>query len=284
MQSLFPSSDGTLIFAEAAGNKNLPAIVFVHGLSLSSLVWSGILQDTRLLEYFYLVAYDMRGHGRSGQPETMEGHASKLYADDFAAVCKGFGLVSPIFNGWSLGACVAADITAHLEQSAMSGIIWTNPMPYLDPATLATVVQPENLALLPGLSTEEDVVLSFEARLKFVDIAFNDPSRVREEVKWSWAGSSLLQKPRQVKLVTGRSQNPQGLFKAGENGLPLLLFTGGKDQHLKAQPEQDIAQKHFRDLTIHHIENGSHSLFYENRDEYVQEIIVFGKRVFGIKE
>lgn len=120
-QTVFSSTDGTLIYAEAIGNKHLPALVFVHGLALSALVWAQILRDPRLLQFFYLVsatcyltksnsisqwrciqqvAYDMRGHARSGKPATVDGHSSKLYADDCAAVSNGFGLKSPLFVGW----------------------------------------------------------------------------------------------------------------------------------------------------------------------------------------
>lgn len=55
-QAFFASSDGTLIYAEAVGNKHLPGIVFLHGLALTSLVWEKILHDPRLLESFYLAS------------------------------------------------------------------------------------------------------------------------------------------------------------------------------------------------------------------------------------
>lgn len=42
----------------------------------------------------------MRGHGRSGKPDTADGHLSHLYADDYAAVAAAFGLKKPIFVGW----------------------------------------------------------------------------------------------------------------------------------------------------------------------------------------
>ena len=42
----------------------------------------------------------MRGHGQSAMPETAEGHLSKLYADDFKAVCEGFNVTKPVFGGW----------------------------------------------------------------------------------------------------------------------------------------------------------------------------------------
>jgi pimeloyl-ACP methyl ester carboxylesterase len=49
------------------------------------------------------IRYDLRGHGRSGKPEVPEAHTGKRYAEDFAAVCMAFGLVKPVFAGWSWG-------------------------------------------------------------------------------------------------------------------------------------------------------------------------------------
>lgn len=46
------------------------------------------------------VRYDLRGQGRSGVPTSAAGHASKLYADDFAAVSKAFGVTKPYSVGW----------------------------------------------------------------------------------------------------------------------------------------------------------------------------------------
>ena len=42
----------------------------------------------------------MRGHGRSGKPASMEGHASALYAADFEAVVNTFQLRKPVVLGW----------------------------------------------------------------------------------------------------------------------------------------------------------------------------------------
>ena len=42
----------------------------------------------------------MRGHGQSDKPDSSEGYASKLYADDFEAVMKAFNLRKPVVVGW----------------------------------------------------------------------------------------------------------------------------------------------------------------------------------------
>ena len=42
----------------------------------------------------------MRGHGRSGKPDTIEGYSSKLFADDFSAILKAYGVFRPVVVGW----------------------------------------------------------------------------------------------------------------------------------------------------------------------------------------
>ena len=97
------SPDGTLIYAEAAGNPAKPHLIFVHGLSLSSLVFDCIFTDARYTEQFYLVRYDLRGHGRSEKPRDPTTYASERFAQDFAAVVEAFGMKQPAFVGWSVG-------------------------------------------------------------------------------------------------------------------------------------------------------------------------------------
>ena len=114
------SWDGTKIYADASGTPEKPEIVFIHGQGLSGAVFDIIFSDKRFTEEFYLVRhllvvglvflrqdnhvwkvrYDMRGHGRSDKPDGSEGYASKLYADDFAAVMKAFNLRKPVVVGW----------------------------------------------------------------------------------------------------------------------------------------------------------------------------------------
>jgi pimeloyl-ACP methyl ester carboxylesterase len=42
----------------------------------------------------------MRGHGRSGKPETEDGYLSARYAEDFMAVAEAFGVTEPVIVGW----------------------------------------------------------------------------------------------------------------------------------------------------------------------------------------
>lgn len=99
----FTSEDGTAVYAEAVGSPSNPHVVFLHGFSLSTVVFDCIFYNPRYAEHFYLVRYDMRGHGRSGKPRAAEAYASQRFAQDFAAVAKAYNLKRPVFAGWSLG-------------------------------------------------------------------------------------------------------------------------------------------------------------------------------------
>ena len=97
------SPDGTLVYAEAVGMPSNPHLVFLHGFSLSTVVFDSIFHNTRYADAFYLVRYDIRGHGRSGKPKNPEAYASQRFAQDYATVANAFELKRPIFVGWSWG-------------------------------------------------------------------------------------------------------------------------------------------------------------------------------------
>lgn len=59
------SYDGTLLHAEVTGPEHAPAIVLVHGYSLSLDAWHHQRRD--LADEFRVIAYDLRGHGDSGR-------------------------------------------------------------------------------------------------------------------------------------------------------------------------------------------------------------------------
>jgi pimeloyl-ACP methyl ester carboxylesterase len=50
------SSDGSRIYAEAVGNPSNPAIVFVAGFTMSSIVFEKQFEDEALLSKLYMVS------------------------------------------------------------------------------------------------------------------------------------------------------------------------------------------------------------------------------------
>ena len=70
--------------------------VSVHLVALTSI--NSLLAPPRSLRS--QVRYDMRGHGRSSMPTSLDGYASDLYAADFSAVMDEYKVRRPILIGW----------------------------------------------------------------------------------------------------------------------------------------------------------------------------------------
>lgn len=76
------SFDGTRLALTPAGPSDAPPIVLVHGLGMSTGSWGEV--PARLAERHRVIAYDLRGHGRSGNARSgdygLDAHARDLTA------------------------------------------------------------------------------------------------------------------------------------------------------------------------------------------------------------
>ncbi|EED77890.1 predicted protein [Postia placenta Mad-698-R] len=262
------SSDGTTIYAEAIGDPRNPAVVLAHGMCLSAAAFDGLFRDKRLLDKLYLVRYDLRGHGRSGMPAGIKGYRSSLWADDYAAVLKAFGLTK------SYGATVVADVCAHTESHPFIGLVFVAPLPYIGPVNVGT---PTVLRLIPGLMNTTDVALSSRTRVKFVDSCFNEP--VDFGVRTSLIGQTILQPPEVEAYVLSRPQDPQKMWEAARAGLPLLLLNGTEDKQVSGEAVVRELSPHYTKMEVRMIEGGSHALFMEKQDECVEALLTFVARL-----
>lgn len=108
------SSDGTDLHVEVAGAEDAPPVVLIHGWGMSARFWYYQMRD--LADDHRVVAFDLRGHGRSGRPGSLGTTFAGLTAD-LDAVLEGTGLADrrPVVAGHSLG--------------GMTAIAWTGTPP-----------------------------------------------------------------------------------------------------------------------------------------------------------
>ena len=85
-----------------------PGVLLLHGLASSSHIWD--LVAPRLARRLHVVAFDQRGHGRSGKPSS--GYGFERVAADAAAVVRATELRPAVVVGHSWGANVALETAA----------------------------------------------------------------------------------------------------------------------------------------------------------------------------
>jgi len=105
-----------------AGNKQCPAILFIHGYSQSYLSWEKQLNDPALQKDFHLIAFDLRGHGASGKPSDPKDYGSEAWGGDVNAVIKATGDRKPVLVPWSYGGPVTMSYVRHFGVAGISGI------------------------------------------------------------------------------------------------------------------------------------------------------------------
>jgi pimeloyl-ACP methyl ester carboxylesterase len=96
------SADGTAIHAEVFGSDELRTVVLAHGWTEALRYWALLIRE---LHEFRIVAYDLRGHAKSG-PASGEDYSLQRFGEDLAAVLEAAVPASerPLVAGHSLGA------------------------------------------------------------------------------------------------------------------------------------------------------------------------------------
>jgi 3-oxoadipate enol-lactonase len=99
----FTTADGCRIAYTVHPAPGKPRLALIHSLALDRSVWKGVVQE--LAGRAEIVAYDCRGHGRSGRapgPYTCE-----LFARDLAELLAHLQWKSVVVAGCSMGGCIA---------------------------------------------------------------------------------------------------------------------------------------------------------------------------------
>ncbi|MDX2143856.1 MAG: alpha/beta hydrolase [Rhodospirillaceae bacterium] len=104
------------------GNKQGPAILFIHGYSQSYLSWEKQLNDPALQKDFHLIAFDLRGHGASAKPSDPKDYTSVAWGGDVAAVIAATGNRRPVLVPWSYGGPVTMSYVRHHGVGDIAGI------------------------------------------------------------------------------------------------------------------------------------------------------------------
>jgi pimeloyl-ACP methyl ester carboxylesterase len=113
---------GTKLHVREWGRKDAPPILFVHGWSQHHLCWRA-QYESGLADEFRLVAVDLRGHGMSDRPESVEAYTTgELWAADIKAIIEQRELINPVLTSWSFGGFVISDYLSLFGDSKVAGV------------------------------------------------------------------------------------------------------------------------------------------------------------------
>ncbi len=113
---------GVTLHVEDSGN-GPTALVFLHGLGGNAEQWRAVIDSLR--PDARILAYDLRGHGRSSAPRDRDFSATAMTAD-LGAVLDAAHVTRAILIGHSLGGAVAAHF-ARANPARVTGLILLDP-------------------------------------------------------------------------------------------------------------------------------------------------------------
>ncbi|KAF9646280.1 alpha/beta-hydrolase [Thelephora ganbajun] len=271
------SADGTKIWAEATGDPDKPAVVFIPGFSCSSLAFSKQWSDPYMTSNLYMVRYDVRGQGISDQPLANTSYVSKPFAEDFKAVIDYFdiGGKRPILAGWSMGGVTAADIATYYGTGLIRGVVLLGSFPHRN--MHSQVATQWILNFIPRLLDYSLAKFGPTAK-EFAEscVAFGD--QLDQTTKYSWMGAVAGQNPDVRLWSIPHTQNETALMNARLT-LPYLVLHGKLDKHVDGVKLRAYMDKWFGNFVFRLWDNVGHASFWDAPEDANKEIVAFARRL-----
>lgn len=248
-------SGGVPLNVVSKGDPSKPAVLFVHGFRQSYLSWSAQFASS-LSERCYLVAFDLRGHGNSGQPWLAEAYDNSLpWAEDVAQVMVATKLQRPLVVAWSFGGNVMADYLHHYPASTFSRLVLTGTAA----GTLAAPAPPKDAPPPPSTSADLEVNLQSLERsmnLLFPQLAPDSPLRRK------FAAAAMRVSPAVDRAVMRRPRKAEPL------PLSEITFINGAKDPLVGPAITAKLRDFFPKATFIEFAESGHAPFLDNPERF----------------
>lgn len=122
-KSLFVETNGFAAHVSLAGPPGAPAVLLIHSLGASLEIWEA--QAHALSRGFFVIRYDLRGHGLSEHAPASSGGALTIedYAGDAIALLDSLGVRDAHVAGISIGGLIAQAIAAAIPRRVRSLVL-----------------------------------------------------------------------------------------------------------------------------------------------------------------
>ncbi len=274
---LVEGAGGVPLNVVTAGDRSKPAILLVHGIGQSYVSWENQLRPP-VTDQFYVVAFDLRGHGNSGKPWSKEDYADyRNYAGDVQAVIKATGIDRPVLVGWSYGTLIVADYLRAYGVSGLRGIVLTGayggltpPPPPAPPALAEQMARTRERQLGGNL---EDNIAAARGVIRLLTAHEMTPAYWERAVQLSLMLPGYARRYMFDRPIANMDQIPKIT-------VPLLINVGGKDPSTpEPQGRELVAKVPLARISVY--PESGHSPFSEEPERYNRELAAFAREAFS---
>lgn len=241
-----------------AGDPSRPAILFIHGFRQSYLSWS--LQFAGDLKtHCHIVAFDLRGHGNSGQPWQADAYDhGQPWADDVASVIKATGLSRPLIVGWSYGGNVAIDFARYHPEIPVAG--------YVLVSSAAGIIKTP--APSPGAPPRPTTVPNLDANIAAVDAssALLFPPTIDQGLRDRFRAAAMRVTPFVDRAIASRA-GETNTDMASSIHSPVTLVFGGNDPIVRPALAELVSAA-FAGATVINFPGAGHAPFLEDAPRF----------------
>lgn len=237
------------------GDPAKPAVLFIHGYRQSYLSWMAQF-GSNLSERCYLVAFDLRGHGNSGQPWQSEAYDnSRPWADDVARVMEATGLKQPLVVAWSFGGNVVMDYLRHYPAESVGKFLLTGTAA----GTLAAPAPPKDAP--PPPSTSLDLEANLAGLSRSMNLLFPN---LAPDSEWrsKFAAAAMRVGPNVDRAVMRRPRTADAV------PLAEVTFVMGKKDPIVGPAVTAKLKDFFPKARIVEFEESGHAPFLDNAERF----------------
>lgn len=256
------------------GDPASPAILLIHGFGQSHYSFVHQL-NSDLAEDYFLVTFDLRGHGGSGKPWAAEDYTEHtVWAEDVAAVVSATGIERPVVVAWSYGTMIAMDYIREHGIGDIAGIILTGGQGGLMPLRMPGTDDPDiaELGEIRVLQQSRDLADNIRAGERVIDLLTASPLPEPERELFRSLG---LMVPSYVRrAMVNRSLDNQDLVD--RLSLPVLFALGAEDNPFQLEDAAELAASRENvSLTVY--EGAGHSVFLEQPERFNDQLRRFAE-------
>ncbi len=259
-----------------AGDPASPAILLIHGFGQSHYSFVHQL-NSDLADDYFLVSFDLRGHGGSGKPWAAEDYGEHtIWAGDVAAVVSASGIQRPVVVAWSYGTMVAMDYIREFGDDGLAGIILTGGQGALRPFRMPGADDPgaAEFARIRELQQSPALVDYIRAGERVIPLLTASPLPESERKLLQAIGLMLPAYVRRA--MAQRRLDNQDLV--GRLSLPVLFCLGQEDNPYQLDDAAELATNH-ENMSLTVYEGAGHSVFIEQPQRFNAELRRFAERV-----